>query len=131
MVEKTEDAKAKANLQPYSKTKEINFMYPKSHRPLVKKDKNNANQEYRDGNKDKDKAKFHNLSSSNSQHQVWASKKNKRHESWQRDLPATGVHITKVAKKDKNKAKDLRYIKCYTCKQKGYHINKYPQKSRN
>ena len=38
-----------------------------------------------------------------------------------------------VAKKnkDQNKAKDLSFIKCYTCKQKGYYANKYPKKSKN
>lgn len=39
----------------------------------------------------------------------------------------TGVHAIKVAKKDKNKAKDLSYIKCYTYKQKSYYANKYPR----
>ncbi len=37
----------------------------------------------------------------------------------------------KVTKKDKDKAKNLSYIKCYTCKQKGHYTNKYPKKPKN
>lgn len=66
MVEKARDVKAKVNLQPLSKTREIDIKYLKAHRTLVKKDKNNTNWEHRDWNKDKDKAKSYNLFSANS-----------------------------------------------------------------
>lgn len=81
-----------------------------SHRPK-------ASQEHWD--KKKAKAKFYNLLSANtSQHQTQASKKNKHHESRWGDYPTIGVNATEVAKKDKNKdkAKDLSDIECYTCK---------------
>lgn len=46
-----------------------------------------------------------------------------------RELPksyqVTGVNTTKVTKKDKNKTKELNYIKYYICKQKDYYANKY------
>ncbi len=70
---------------------------------------------------------FHNSSSAN-QLQIQASKKDKRH--WE-DHPATGVNATEVAKKDKDKAKDLSHIKYYTCKQKGHYANKCPEKVKN
>ncbi len=41
------------------------------------------------------------------------------------------VNATKVVKKDKDKAKDLSHIKYYTCKQKDYYANKYPEKPKN
>lgn len=36
-----------------------------------------------------------------------------------------------MVKKDKDKDNDLSYIKCYTYKQKGQYINKYPDKPKN
>lgn len=75
----------------------------------------------------KDKAKFHNPSSANSQPQAQTSNKNK-HKSHRKGLLATGINTIKIAKKDKDKTKDLSYINCYTCKQKGYYANKCPKK---
>lgn len=53
-------------------------MYPRSHKPLVKKDKTNANQKLWDKNKDKNKTKSYNPFSINSQRQAQAFKKDKR-----------------------------------------------------
>lgn len=43
----------------------------------------------------------------------------------------TEVNTTKIAKKAKDKAKNLTHIKCYNCKQKNHYANKYFQKSKN
>ena len=51
-----------------------------------------------------------------SQLQTQVFKKNKRHGSSERGHLAIGVNATKVAKKNKDKAKDLSYIKCYIYK---------------
>lgn len=67
-----------------------------------------------DGDKDKNKAKFHNFSSVNSQPQTQISKKNKCQKYCQRDYLATGVNATEVVKKNKDKAKILSHIKYYT-----------------
>ena len=76
------------------------------------KDKDNAYREYRNeaSNKDKKKAKSHPLSSAN-QSQTQDSKKDNYYGGWQ-GHPATGVNATKVAKKNKDKAKNLSHIKC-------------------
>ncbi len=76
VVEKTVNTKAKANLQPLSRTREIDSRYPKRYRPSVKKDKDNTYWKHCDeiSNKDKDKAKSHNSSSVN-QLQTQVSKK--------------------------------------------------------
>lgn len=42
MIEKTVDVKAKASFQPSSKTKKIDFKYPKGYK-LAKKDKDKTN----------------------------------------------------------------------------------------
>ena len=78
--------------------------------------------------KDKEKAKSHNLSSAN-QPQAQASKKRQKRR--QGGLSATGVNATKVAKKDKDKAKDLSHVKYYTCKQKGHHTSQCFEKPKN
>ena len=58
MVKKTRDVEAKANLQPPFYVREIDSKCPKGYRPSVKKDKEDANREYRNkASKDKDKAK--------------------------------------------------------------------------
>ena len=107
--------------------RKIDSKCPKRHRPSVKKDKNNAYREHHnEASKDKKKTKSHPLSSVN-QPQTQASKKNKRHGSWQ-GHSATEVNAIKVAKKDKDKAKDLSHIKCYTYKQKNHYASKYPKK---
>ena len=131
MVKKAVDVKAKAGLQPHSMIREIDSRCPKRHKPSVKKDKNNAYWEHHNeaSNKDKKKAKSHPSSSAN-QLQTQASKKDKRHGNWQGHL-ATGVNATEVAKKNKDKAKDLSHIECYTYKQKGYYANKCPKKPKN
>ncbi len=133
VVEKAVNAEAKASLQPPSGTREIDSRCPKGFRPSVKKDKDEANREHRDRDKDKDKAKPHNPSSANSQPQTQASKKDKRHGNHRGGHPATEVNATEIAKKDKDKdkAKDLSHIKCYTYKQKGHYANKCPEKSKN
>ena len=118
-MEKTGDAETKANLQPPFYVREIDSKCPKSYCPSVKKDKEDANQEHRnEASKDKDKAKSHTPVS-------------KKRQGQQGGPPATGVNATEVAKKDKNKAKDLSHVKCYTCKQKGHYVSKYPKKSKN
>ncbi len=127
MVEKAIDVKIKANLQLASETREIDSRCLKRYRPLVKKDKDNTYQEHHNeiSNKDKDKAKPHNSSSAN-QPQIQAPKKDKYGR--ERGHAATRVNATKVAKKDKDKVKDLSHVKCYTCKQKSHYANKCPEK---
>lgn len=44
-----------------------------------------------------------------------------------RDHPITMVNATKIAKKDKDKAKNRSHIKYYICKQKDYYANKCPK----
>ena len=128
MVEKDGDAETKSNLQPPFYVREIDSKCSKGYRPLVKKDKEDANREHRDNtsSKDKEKAKSHNPSIAN---QPQAFKK--RQENRQGSLPATGVNATKVAKKDKDKAKDLSHVEFYTCKQKRYYASRCPEKPRN
>ncbi len=127
-MEKAVDVEAKASLQPFSGIKEIDSSCPKGYRP-TKKDKDEANREHRDGDKTKS---THNPSPANtSQPQAQASKKNKCHQGSRRDHLTTEVNITEVPKKDKDKAKDLSHIECYTCKQKGHYANKCPEKPKN
>ncbi len=129
VVEKSRDTKAKANLKPPFYIREIDAKCPKGYRSLVKKDKENTYWEHRnEASKNKDKAKSHN-SSFTHQPQTQASKKDKR--GYRGGYPATEVNATEVAKKDKDKAKDLSHIKCYTCKQKGHYTNKCLEKSKN
>ena len=110
--------------------REIDSRFPKEHRPSVKKDKDNTYWEHHnEASKDKKKAKSHPLSSAN-QPQTQASMKDKCHESRQ-GYPATGVNATEVAKKDKDKAKDLNHIKCNTYQQKGHYAKKCPEKPKN
>ncbi len=94
---------------------------------MVKKDKDNTNWEHRD-EASKNKAKSHNSFSAN-QTQTQAPRKDKRG-SWGGN-PATWVNATKVAKKDKEKAKDLSHVECYSYKQKGHYANKCPKKAKN
>ena len=131
VVEKAVNVEAKAGLKPHSIVQEIDSRCSKGHRPSVKKNKDDTYQEHRNkaSNKDKKKAKSYPLSFAN-QPQTQASKKDKHHGSWQ-DHPAIGINATEVAKKDKNKAKDLSHIECYTCKQKGHYANKCPKKPKN
>ncbi len=128
-LEKAVDAEVKANLQPPFGTRKIDSRYPKGYRSLIKKDKNDAYWKHCDeaSNKDKEKAKSYNPSFAN-QPQTQVSKK--CHKIRQGGHLATGVNTTKIAKKDKDKdkAKDLSHIKCYTCKWKGHYANKYPEK---
>ncbi len=115
MVEKAGDVEAKANLQPPFYIRKIDSKCLKDYRPLAKKDKEDTYWEPRDetSNKDKDKAKSHNFSSSANQPQTKAPKKDKCR--WG-GHPATRVNATKVPKKDKDKTKDLSHVKCYTYK---------------
>ncbi len=36
-----------------------------------------------------------------------------------------------IAKTEKHKAKDLNYIECYTCKQKGHYADKFFKKPKS
>ncbi len=130
MVEKAVDVEAKGNLQPSSKTREIDSRCPKGYSPLFKKNKDNAYWEHHNevSYKDKEKAKSHNPSSTN-QPETQTSKK--RQKCRQGGYLATRVNATEVAKKDQDKAKEMSHVKCYTCKQKGHYINKCPKKSKN
>ena len=123
------DVEVKANLQQPFYVREIDSKCPKGYCLLVKKDKENANLEHcnKASNKNKEKAKSHNPFSAN-QPQAQASKK---HQGWRRDPPATGVNATKLVKKDKDKAKDLSHVKCYTYKQKDYYASKCFKKAKN
>ncbi len=129
-MEKAGDVKTKANLQPPFYIREIDSRCLKSYCLLAKKDKKDTYWEPHDkaSNKDKDKAKSHNSSSSANQPQTQAPKKDKR---CRGGHPATKVNVTEVAKKDKNKAKDLSHVECYICKQKGHYANKCPEKAKN
>ena len=127
MVEKARDIEAKTNVQPPSFVQEIDFRSPKSHRPLSKKDKEDTQREHRNETP-KEKAKSQTPFTTN-QPQTQDSKK--RHGGRQENRPATKVNVIKVLKKEKDKAKDLSYVKCYTCEQKSYYANKYPDKSKN
>ncbi len=95
---------------------------------MVKKDKDDTNWKHQDETP-KNNTKSYNSFFAN-QPQTQASKKDKRR-SYQGDYPVTGVNVTKVAKKDNDKAKNLSHIKCYICKQKGHYANKCPEKSKN
>ena len=127
MVKKARDVKAKVNLQLLSYVWEIDVRSPKGHHPLSKKDKEDTQWEHRN-EAPKDKAKSQTPLSTN-QPQTQDSKK--RHGVRRENHPATGINATEVVKKEKNKAKDLSHVKCYSCKQKGYYANKYPDKPKN
>ena len=118
MVDKIIDVEAKAGFQSPFGTREIDLRYTKKYKLLVKKNKNDAYWEQRDKatNKDKKKAKSHNSSSSTNQPPTQASSSKKHQEKRQESYPATGVNASKIAKKDKDKAKNLCHIKYYTCK---------------
>lgn len=53
--------------------------------------------------------------------------------SWKltRKPPATKINTIEMVKKNKNKAKDLSYIKYYIYKQKDHYANKCLKKSKN
>ena len=96
---------------------------------LVKKNKKDTNWKQRNetSSKHKEKTKSHNPFLAN-QPQAQASKKR---QCWRGGPLATRVNTIKVAKKDKDKAKDLNHIKYYICKQKDHHASKYPKKAKN
>ncbi len=126
MVEKTGDIEAKNNLQPSFYVRKINAKCPKGHHPLFKKDKKDTYREHRDeASKNKEKTKFHNSSFAN-QLQTQAPKKDKC--GCRGGYLAIRVNVTKVAKKDKDKAKDLSHVEYYTYKQKGHYTNKCLEK---
>ncbi len=103
VVEKAGDVEAKTNQQPPFYVREIDSKCPKTHRLLVKKNKEDTYWKPRNeaSNKDKDKAKSHNRSSAN-QHQTQEPKKNKC--GCRGGHLATRVNDTKIAKKDKDKS---------------------------
>ena len=103
---------------------QIDFKCLKSYRPLVKKDKEDINWEHckEASSKDKEKAKSHNPFFAN-QPQAQTSKK--RQGRWQQGFSATGVYAINVAKKNKDKVKNLSHVECYISKQKGYHASTY------
>ncbi len=113
-MEKAEDVEAKANLQPLFYIRKIDSGCPKSYCLLTKKDKEDTYRELRnETSKDKNKVKSHTPTFAN-QPLTQTPKKNKCN-CWRRHL-ATKVNATEVVKKDKDKAKDLSHIKCYTYK---------------
>lgn len=61
VIKKAIDVETKTSLQLLSGTRKIDSRCPKNYKLLVKKDKDEANQEYWDG----DKAKPHNFSLAN------------------------------------------------------------------
>ena len=129
MIKKAGDVEAKANLQPPFYVREIDSKCSKGYRPLVKKDKEDANWEHHDeAFKDKDTAKSHTPSFTN-QSPAQASKKRQKNQ--QGGLSTTEVNAIEVAKKDKDKVKDLSHVKCYTCKQKGHYANRCLEKPKN
>ncbi len=129
MVEKAGDANAKANVQPPFYVRDIDARCPKGLRPLAKKEKENTYQEpQNEAFKDKDKVKSHSSSTFANQPQTQVPKKDKRGR-WG-SHPATGVNATKVVKKNKA-LKDLSYIECYTCHQKGHYATKCLDKPKN
>ena len=130
MVEKAVNIQAKASLQPSSRTRKINSKCPKGYRLLAKNKEDEVSQEHQ--NRDKNKTKSYNpIFANTNQPQTQASKKDKRHRSCQGGHPVTRINATKVVKKNKDKIKDLNYIKCYIYKQKSYNISKYSKKSKN
>ncbi len=130
-MEKAGNIEAKADLQLSFYIREIDSRCPRDHYPSAKKNKEDTywDPHNKVSNKDKNKAKSHNSSSSANQLQTQALKKKKRGR-WG-GYPATEVNAIKVVTKDKNKAKDLSHIECYTCKQKGHYANKCPKKVKN
>ncbi len=112
MVEKVINVEVKTNLQLPSRTREIDSRCSKGYRLLVKKDKDDANQKYRDETL-KNKAKSHNFFSTN-QPQTLAPMNDKR--DCRGGHPTTEVNATEIAKKDKDKANNFSHIKCYTYK---------------
>ena len=93
VVEKTGNTKAKSNLQPAFYVREIDSRCPKSHCPLVKKNKKDTYWEHHNEVfKDKEKDKSYNLSFAN-QAQIQNFKK--CHKSQQKGRPATAVNGTK------------------------------------
>ena len=98
MVEKTGDAKAKANLQPPFYIQEIDVRSPKGHRLLSKKDKENTQWKYRN-EAPKDKAKSQTSATTN---QLQTQDSKKRHGGRQGNCLATGVNTTKTVKKKKD-----------------------------
>ncbi len=130
-MEKAGDAEAKANLQPSFYVRDIDARCPKGYRPSSKNKEDTYREPQSKASKNKDKAKSHNSTSAN-QPQTQAPKKDKRsrrggHEGGH---PAIGVNATEVAKKDKA-PKDLSYIECYTCYQKGHYTTNCPKKPKN
>ena len=124
VVEKAGDAEAKANLQPPSYVWEIDVRSPKNYRLSSKKNKENIQrQHHNEAPKNKGKSQ---IPATTNQLQTQDSKK--RHEGQWGNRPATEVNATKVVKKEKDKAKDLSHVKCYTCNQKDHYANKYPDK---
>ena len=132
MVEKVVNAKAKAGLQPFFETSEINSSCPKRYRLLVKKDKDDAywKQHNEAINRNKKRLSLTTLllPQINLRPRLPTPRSAKKGRG---DYLAIRVNAIEVAKKDKDKTKDLSYFKCYTCKQKGHYVNKYPEKPKN
>ena len=130
MLGKVGDIEAKANLQSPFYIREIEFKCLKSYCPSVKKNKEDANWKHRNEtfSKDKVKDKSHNASSAN---QLWVQASKRHQRSWQKGATAIEVYVTKIAKKNNDKAKDLSHVKCYTCKQKSHYASKYLKKPKN
>ena len=131
MVKKAVDVEIKANLQPPSGTKEIDFKYLKNYKSSAKKKKIKPVKSI--GLKTIIRQSLTTLCLLIQVSLRPQPLKKKRHKSRQESHLVTGVNATEVAKKnkDKDKTKNLSYIKCYTCKQKSYYANKYPKNSKN
>ncbi len=127
VVKKVGDVEAKTNMQPPFYDRDIDARCPKCHRPLAKNDKEDTYQKPQNRASNKDKIQSNSFAFAD-QPQTQAPKKDKRGR--RRGDPATGVNATKVAKKDKV-PKELSYIKCYTCHQKGHYATKCPDKPKN
>ena len=115
MVKKIINVEVKTSLQLLFKTRKINFKYPKGYKLSTKKEIDKTSSKHSDGNKGK--AKSYNSSFANtSQLQTQAFKKKKYYESHQDSHPTTMINAIKIVKKDKDKdkAKNLSYIKYYT-----------------
>ena len=133
VVDKTVDAEAKASLQAPSGTREMDSRCPRGQRPTKKEDKDSRDYEKNKSSQNPPT----NTSSSGTQSSPAQPKKEQNSRSCRREprqqsqgqnTPTTGVNATAV-RKDKDKdIKDLSNIECYTCKQKDYYTNKYPEK---
>lgn len=129
VVKKANNVEAKTNLQPSFFVKEIDFSYLNYHRLLVKKEKNNVYWKYcnKTFNKDKKKAKSHNLSFANQP----LTQPSKKYQGWRGSHLIIGINANNIANNHQNMAKDLSHVNCYIYKLKGYYAKKCQENSKN